>query len=132
MNTILIVEDDARQRASFVAALAEEYLVTAVSHIRDAISFLEQHKADVVVFEMAWANGEGVAVLSHVAGMRPRPKVVVLTNLDQPAKAVKAIKLGVNEYLIKPCAPEALRTAVQRALADRLHNIGMHAPTGRP
>ena len=120
VNTILIVEDDARQRASFVAALAEEYLVTAVSHIHDAISFLEQHKADAVVFEMTWANGEGIAMLSHAAGMRPRPKVVVLTTLDQPGKAVKAIKLGVNEYLMKPCAPEALRLAVHRALADRL------------
>ena len=124
MNTILIVEDDASRRASFVTALAEEYRVAAVSRVHDALSFLEQHTADVVIFEMPGTNGEGIAVLSHVAGMRPRPQAVVLTTLDQPAKAVKAFKLGADEYLIEPCDPEALRTVVERALAGRPRDTG--------
>jgi DNA-binding NtrC family response regulator len=127
MNTILIVEDDASRRASFVTALAEEYLVAAVSRVHDALAFLEQHKADLVIFQMPGANGEGVAVLSHVAGIRPRPQVVVLTTLDQTAKAVKAFKLGADEYLIEPCDPQALRTVVQRALADRPRDAGTRA-----
>ncbi len=129
MKTILIVEGDACQRASLMRTLGREYLIAAVSRVRDAISFLEQLKIDGVVLEIAEASGEAIAVLSHVAGMRPRPRVVVLTTLDQPAKAVKAMKLGVDEYLMKPCDPKTLRTAFQRVLADRPHDAGTHGPT---
>jgi DNA-binding NtrC family response regulator len=124
MKTILVVEGDACQRESLAAALAGEYLVTAISCVRDAISVLEQHKVDGIVIAMDGSPGDGIVVLSHVAGMRPRPQVIVLTTLDQPAKAVKAMKLGVDEYVVKPCEPEALRIAVQRALAGRPEDCG--------
>jgi DNA-binding NtrC family response regulator len=99
--------------------LTEEYVVVAIGCTRDAISFLGRHRVDGIVLAMENDNGDGVAVLSHVAGMRPKPQMIVLTALDQPAKAVKAMKLGVDEYVVKPCDPETLRTAVQRALRDR-------------
>jgi len=45
--------------------------------------------------------------------------VVVITALDKVDPAVRAIKNGAAEYLVKPVKPEALNHAVNRALMTR-------------
>jgi diguanylate cyclase (GGDEF)-like protein len=58
-------------------------------------------------------------VLEQVKNDHPGTEVVVITALDKVDPAVRAIKSGASEYLIKPVSPEALQHAVTRALATR-------------
>lgn len=119
MQTVLIVEDDAQLRTSLAAALTDDYLVKSAGSGREAIGFLRESMADVVLLDMVMSEGDGFTVLGHIAGMSPKPHVVVLSVLDQIAKAVKAIRLGANDYLVKPCDLHTVRTAIRQALPDR-------------
>src|SRR5262245_8971368 len=58
-------------------------------------------------------------VLEYTREAHPDTEVVVITALDKVAPAVRAIKSGAAEYLVKPVAPEALQHAVARALSAR-------------
>ena len=116
VNTILIVEDDGCLRSSLATALADEYAVHAVSSGSAAVRFLEQRPVDLILLDMVMAEGDGFTVLSHTAGLAPRPPVVVLSVVDRVDKAVKAMRLGATDYVVKPCHLERLRSALRRAL----------------
>src|SRR5690349_19204556 len=58
-------------------------------------------------------------VLEYTREVHPGTEVIVITGLDKVAPAVRAIKSGAAEYLVKPVAPEALEHALRRALTTR-------------
>jgi two-component system cell cycle response regulator len=58
-------------------------------------------------------------VLRHTKETYPGTEVLVITALDKVDPAVRAIKSGAAEYLVKPVAPEALQHALSRALTSR-------------
>ncbi len=67
-----------------------------------------------MVLDMVMAGGDGFTVLSQAVGSDPKPRVVVLSVVDQVDTAVKAIRLGASEYVIKPCNLDELKSALQR------------------
>src|SRR5262245_61804927 len=58
-------------------------------------------------------------VLEYTREVHPGTEVVVITALDKVDPAVRAIKSGAAEYLVKPVSPEVLKHAVTRALTSR-------------
>jgi len=116
MARILIVEDDNDLRASLVTALADEFEVLAVSDGTAAVRSLREDRVDLILLDMVMPGGDGFTVLGHVARMNPRPMVVVLSVLDQVNKVVKAMRLGANDYLVKPCHLDKLRSVLRHTL----------------
>ncbi|NLW49360.1 MAG: response regulator, partial [Candidatus Brocadiaceae bacterium] len=76
MDRILVVEDDDCMNASLVAALANEYEVRAVTDGDAAVDFLDHNAVDLVLLDMVIPERDGLSVLSHIAGMAPKPQVV--------------------------------------------------------
>lgn len=121
MARILLVDDEKLARA-----LYSEYL-TGAGHDVVTVSSLSEAKTtlaggtgfDVVVTDLILPQGNGMEVLQHVKETYPGVEVVVITALDKVDPAVRAIKSGASEYLVKPVAPEALAHAVTRTLTSR-------------
>ena len=113
-RTVLIVEDDGCLRSCLATALAGDYQVQTAGSGAEALQYLRQHRADAVLLDIVMPDGDGFAVLSHIAAMEHRPQVVVLSAIDQVAKAVKAMRLGASDYLVKPCALDKVRSVLQR------------------
>ena len=118
MHTVLILDGDMATRTLLASALADEYLVRAVSCPSDAISFLRQNPVDLIVMEVGTDDSGGLSVLAYVAGMHPQPQVVIHTAQTHLDKVVKLMRLGVTEYLVKPADLEVIRSAVRNALQD--------------
>ena len=118
MRKVLIVEDDAALRSGLAAALSDEYLIRAVGGGREAVDLLQRQEIDVVLLDIVMAEGDGYMVLAHAATMGHRPLMIVVSVLDDPAKAVKIMKLGADDYVVKPCGAEAVRHAVHRLLRE--------------
>ncbi len=74
---------------------------------------------DAVVTDLILPGADGMEVLRYTKERYPGIEVVVITGLDKVDPAVRAIKSGAAEYLVKPVAPEALQHAVRRALTTR-------------
>lgn len=116
MRRLLIIEDDNRLRATLVAALTDDYMVRSAPNGREGIAFLRENPVDVVLTDILMDEGDGFTVLAHVSAMRHKPRVIVLTVIDHAEKAAKAIKLGANDYLLKPCTLAAVRSTIQQVL----------------
>lgn len=120
MARILLVDDEKMARTLYGDYLrAAGHTVTAVSRYEEVREALEAAEYDAVVTDLILPGADGMEVLRFTKERYPGIEVVVITGLDKVDPAVRAIKSGAAEYLVKPVAPEALQHAVRRALTTR-------------
>jgi two-component system, cell cycle response regulator len=120
MARILLVDDDKLARTLYGDYLtAAGHTVTSVPDLAYARRALAADRYDAVVTDLILPGGDGMDILRYARERYPGIEVVVLTGLDKVDPAVRAIKSGAAEYLVKPVAPEALAHAVRRALTTR-------------
>jgi len=120
MARILLVDDEKVARALYGDYLTGGgHEVTAVNSANAAKDALAQRPFDAVVTDLILPDSDGMEVLRHTKENHPGTEVLVITALDKVDPAVRAIKSGAAEYLVKPVAPEALLHALSRALTGR-------------
>ncbi|HEY8210018.1 MAG TPA: diguanylate cyclase [Myxococcaceae bacterium] len=120
MARILLLDDEKVARSiygDFLTAAGHE--VSSFSSLHDAKLALAEQRFDAVVTDLILPEGDGMEVLEYTRETHPGTEVIVITALDKVAPAVRAIKSGAAEYLVKPVAPETLQHAVARALSAR-------------
>lgn len=119
MAQILLVDDEKVARAlysDFLAGAGHE--VTAVGSIAEAKEALAQARFAMLVTDLILPQSDGIALLQYVRSVHPDMEVLLITALDKVEPAVRAIKSGAADYLIKPVQPEVLAHAVNRALTQ--------------
>jgi two-component system cell cycle response regulator len=120
MARILLVDDEKMARTLYGDYLREAgHTVTAVGTFEEVQEALAAEPFDAVVTDLILPGADGMEVLRYTKERYPGIEVVVITGLDKVDPAVRAIKSGAAEYLVKPVAPEALQHAVRRALTTR-------------
>ena len=120
MAHILLVDDEKVARAlygDFLTGAGHE--VVAVGSSAEAKEELAKQPFDLLVTDLILPQSDGMELLEHVKTTQPGVEVLVITALDKVEPAVRAIKAGATDYLVKPIAPEVLAHAVTRALAQR-------------
>ena len=102
---VLLVEDDpgdaARVRALLQEARTPSFTVAVAPTAQDALDELGVRPYDVVLLALSRAavqSGEGFDAIRHLDRTAP---VVVLGALDDEEIAVKAVKRGAQDYLVK-------------------------------
>lgn len=116
VRTVLVVEDDASMRQSLAAALSSDFRVHTAGSGAEAMRMLRSCRPEAVLLDMVMPDGDGFSVLAAVDSIEPRPRVVVLSALDQVTKAVKAMRLGASDYLVKPCRLDKVRGVLNDVL----------------
>jgi diguanylate cyclase (GGDEF)-like protein len=117
MAQILLVDDEKVARSlysDFLAGAGHE--VTAVGSIAEAKEALSKKRYALLVTDLILPQSDGIALLQYVRSTQPDVEVLVITALDKVEPAVRAIKSGAADYLVKPVQPEVLAHAVNRAL----------------
>lgn len=67
-------------------------------------------------------NPDGFAILKKVKVLNPSSKNIVITGNQDLASAIKAIKLGVDDYLLKPFSLSELLESVRKSIDELTHN----------
>jgi two-component system cell cycle response regulator len=120
MAHILLVDDEKVARALYGDFLTGAgHTVTAVGTSAEAREALLHHRFDIVVTDLILPESDGMELLQFVKIQHPGVEVVVITALDRVDPAVRAIKYGASDYLVKPITPEVLAQSVTRALTTR-------------
>ncbi len=120
MADVLLVDDEKMARAMYSDFLVGAgHNVVAVGTLAEARKALTATRFDLVVTDLLLPEGDGMHVLQLTKTMSPATEVVVITALDKVDPAVRAIKSGASDYLVKPVSPEVLAHAVARALTTR-------------
>ena len=119
MAQILLVDDEKVARSLYSDFLAGAgHDVTSVGSAAEAKEALAKTKFALLVTDLILPQSDGLTLLQFVRSAYPDTEVLVITALDKVEPAVRAIKSGAADYLVKPVQPEVLAHAVNRALTQ--------------
>ncbi len=122
---ILVVDDEQTLRESVVEVLSEEgHVAEGAGDGAQAMQRLEaaidQGEAfDVVVTDIRMPRMDGVELIERVAQLKPTPTVIIMTAYASLETAIKALRAGVHDYLIKPINFDELLVRLERLEAQR-------------
>lgn len=125
IGKLLIVDDNQSALSALKMFLQFEFqTVTTLGHPGQIPSILKGGNFDVVLLDMNFSAGvntgnEGLFWLSEMKRMDPDVEVVMFTAYGDVDLAVKALKQGAADFILKPWDNEKLLATLQSALRLR-------------
>jgi len=118
--TVLVVEDEAELRQIIAESLeAKGFAVAQALDAADARSRLEGFAYDGVVVDLRLPDADGMEVLDAALARYPEIRAVVITGWGGVEEAVKAIKRGAIDFLIKPFQLAQLAQVLHTGINER-------------
>ena len=118
MAKILVVDDSAPVREichRMLTRLGHE--VVEALDAAEAITVYGISKPDAVLLDVGLPDRSGLDVLAELHAADPEVRVAMLTAERERSVVLRALELGVRDYLTKPFAVERLEEALVRLLA---------------
>ncbi|MEA3056847.1 MAG: two-component system, OmpR family, phosphate regulon response regulator PhoB [Actinomycetota bacterium] len=113
---ILVVDDDVDVRSVLARALgADGYVVDAVADGASARQALSSTPPDLVVLDLGLASEDGLDILAHLRRTTELP-VILLTGRAEEQDRILGLKLGADDYLVKPFSPGELSARIGSVL----------------
>jgi DNA-binding NtrC family response regulator len=118
---ILIVDDDPSVTASLALLLKQAgYASHAVAGPADALTWLAANRCDLVLQDMNFSRRttgeEGMELLAQVRAAHPALPVVLITAWGSIDLAVRGMKAGASDFIVKPWANEQILQTVRTVL----------------
>ncbi len=77
------------------------FCVDQVGTLSDALRRLTDRKVDLILLDLMLPDGSGLDHLDVIRHLAPDTPIILLTNLDDEPTAIRALKEGVQDYVIK-------------------------------
>jgi diguanylate cyclase (GGDEF)-like protein len=118
---VVLVADDSRLVRRIIAGClsAAGHDVTEAENGAVALSQLKRTAFDVVITNLNMPELSGLELLKAIREQRIGAEVIILTGTDGMDSAVKALRLGAHDYLLKPARLEEVVLTVERALEKK-------------
>jgi two-component system response regulator AtoC len=124
----LIVDDEQHIRESIQRLFALEGIEAAVSADgREAAARLTEQAFDAVILDLKMPVMDGQELLEWMRAEGLRTPVIMISALGDINDAVKALKSGASDYLVKPFDPAELILKVKAVVAGRKREDRMEA-----
>ena len=118
--TVLVVEDEDELRQIIAESLESRgFAVAQSTTAKDALDRLEGFAYDSLVVDLRLPDRDGMEVLDAALTRYPQIRSVVMTGVGGVEDAVKAIKLGAIDFLIKPFQLVQLANVLQASLNEQ-------------
>ena len=115
--TILIAEDDDSIRHALTDVLtASGYEVLALEEGLAAIHAVRERNFDLALLDVAMPGADGFQVLQAMSEERPGTPVIMLTARGEEEDRVQGLKLGADDYIVKPFSIRELLARIEAVL----------------
>lgn len=132
--TILTIEDEEPIRRGVVDALQYAgFRVLEADNGRDGMDFAVNAHCDLVLLDLMLPHCSGMDILKRVRQVHPTLPVIILTARGAEEDRVQGLKLGADDYVVKPFSVKELMArveAVMRRSPARPANVGEVAVPG--
>ncbi|AFY92351.1 PAS domain S-box protein [Chamaesiphon minutus] len=123
--TLLIVEDFAPDRELYRRALSQDsrcvYQLLEAESVEAGLALCRSNIVDAILLDYALPDGDGLAFLAALDNQSngSSPPVVMLTGVGNQGVAVRAMKLGAEDYLVKcDLTPQLLQSTIRSAIEN--------------
>jgi signal transduction histidine kinase len=125
--SILIVDDEEALQTSLVTAFAlEGYRAAGVGSGREALQRLQQTSWDALLVDLRMPDIDGIQLMERVRESAPDTLVILMTGGGTVETAVRALKGGAYDYILKPFTLAEIFHIVKRGLEQqrlKLENV---------
>jgi DNA-binding NtrC family response regulator len=119
-SRILVVDDEEGVAVTIQAVLEMDgYKVSSVTSGTEALQRIRKEEFDLVLSDLRLEDVDGIQIIQEVRRRFPDTITIILTGYASMDSAVKALREGAYDYLLKPCDVEELRSTVERGLERR-------------
>jgi len=117
-QSVLVVDDVEMQRelASEMLTILG-YSVSAIASGEEAIIYMQNHTADILILDMIMAPGiDGLETYKKILEINPGQKAIIASGYSETDNVHAAQKLGAKQYIKKPYTLENMGLAVKQEL----------------
>jgi two-component system, response regulator RegA len=112
---VLVVDDDERFAGTLATALVRRGYAVHVAHdAAAALATAHSTEPAAAVVDLKLGADDGLTLIEPLRRAHPQMRIIVLTGYASIATAVKAIKLGADDYLAKPVTATAVAAVLER------------------
>jgi len=115
----ILVIDDVEEQREIASGMLKKlgYSVSLVSSGEEAVEFMKDHSADLLVLDMIMAPGiDGLETYKRIHKLHPGQKAIVASGFSETDRVRETQTLGAGPYLKKPYTLEKIGLAVKTEL----------------
>src|SRR6266851_2537076 len=114
---VLVVDDELAIRKMLTALLSQAGVpCSAAASAREALAMLGKTTFQAVISDLRMVPTSGLELLHEVRAHFPNLAFLMATGVDDVRVGVQAMKLGADDYLLKPFDIDVVLLSLQRAL----------------
>jgi DNA-binding response OmpR family regulator len=114
---VLVIEDDEAIRCGIVDALGfEGYKTQEAAEGKSGMTAALQSPCDLILLDLVLPKIGGLTILEEVRKSRPALPVIILTARGEESDRIKGLKMGADDYVVKPFSVKELLARVQAVL----------------
>lgn len=128
IGRVLVVDDNKSLLSALELVLQPEFeSVTCIPNPKQLPFYLQTGKIDVILLDMNFMAGinsgnEGIFWLNEIKKSKPDVQVVMITAFGDVDLAVKALKLGACDFVLKPWENSRLIETIKAAVYQKKSN----------
>lgn len=134
-GNVMVIEDQYHFRKGLVKMIEDSHfnwsVISEASNGLDALKILEAHQPDLILTDIRMPVMDGIEFVTMLRQKYPKTMVIILSGYRDFEYAQAAIKLGVIDYLVKPCTEEDITQMLHKA-SVHLSSKGKSAHQAEP
>ena len=116
---VIIVEDDplvAHLNSQYLSGVEGVTVVGSFSNGAEALEYLKANPVELAVMDLYMPTMNGLELLRAIRGAGIQTAVIMITAATEMQVVEEALRLGIEDYIIKPFSYQRLAEAVQNVL----------------
>jgi DNA-binding NtrC family response regulator len=119
-KNLLLIEDEKTLRESLKRIFAKEgFNVDLAESAEKGLVLLESGSYDAIISDIILPGMDGIELLSRVRELIPDQVFIIMTAYASLDTAVKALRAGAYDYIMKPIIHEEIKQVVRNALRQK-------------
>ena len=114
--TILVVDDEFGVLQSFKMVLKDDFNVLLAATGAEALDLYNKNAIDLILLDILLPDNNGLDLLEKLKEWDSNIEVIMITAVKDIQSAVKAIRLGAYDYIVKPFDVIEVLKTIRRAL----------------